>query len=106
PRRLWHVPTRRLAAHLWPGDRRTGTPLLATATVMAGALALALFAPFERLAEVTSVATLIVFALGNLALLKLRRDGVQRRPGEISMPFIVPILGLITCVAMIVSALV
>jgi amino acid transporter len=35
-------------------------------------LVLALAAPFERLAESTSLATLLVFALVNLSLLRLR----------------------------------
>ena len=83
----------------------TATPLRATVLIVAAALALALMAPLERLAEATSLATLIVFAMVNLALLKLRRDGATARPGSIRVPIAVPILGLVSCVAMIAFAL-
>jgi amino acid transporter len=83
----------------------TATPLRATVLIVAAALALALMAPLERLAEATSLATLIVFAMVNLALLKLRRDGATARPGSIRIPIAVPILGLVSCLAMIAFAL-
>src|SRR6185437_12791161 len=51
-------------------DRTTSTPLLATAAIAILALGLALVAPFEQLAEATSLATLFVFAVVNLALIK------------------------------------
>ena len=87
-------------------SRATATPLLATACIATLAATLALVAPFEGLAESTSVATLIVFALVNLALLKLRWDGAKPRRGVVTVPIIVPVLGLRTCLVMIVSALV
>jgi basic amino acid/polyamine antiporter, APA family len=79
----------------------TATPLVATAMIVAAVLALALLAPMERLAESTSLATLVVFAIVNLALLKLRWDGAPAAPGVIRIPVWVPVLGLITCLAMI-----
>jgi amino acid transporter len=84
----------------------TGTPLIATALIAGLALLLALLAPLERLAEFTSLMTLIVFAMINLALLKLRWDGVETRPGQIRVPVVVPVLGLLTCVAMIAVAVI
>jgi amino acid transporter len=81
----------------------TATPLVATAIIVAATLTLALLAPLERLAEWTSITTLIVFALVNLALIKLRRDGVARAP--IQVPAVVPVLGLASCLAMIAFAL-
>jgi amino acid transporter len=45
---------------------KTATPLIATALIVAATLALALLVPFERLAEGTSLATLVMFALVNL----------------------------------------
>src|ERR1039458_555030 len=45
---------------------KTATPLIATALIVAATLALALLVPFELLAEGTSLATLVVFALVNL----------------------------------------
>lgn len=82
----------------------TATPVLATTVTAAAVLVLAWFAPLERLAEYTSVATLAVFALVNLALIKLRRTDLKTRRGTIRLPLIVPILGLITSVLMIASA--
>lgn len=84
---------------------RTATPLIATALVVAAVLALALLAPIERLAESTSLVTLIVFAMVNLALLKLRWDETAAPPGSVRVPTIVPVLGLVSCAAMIAFAL-
>jgi amino acid transporter len=85
--------------------RSTATPLLATATIMALALLLALTAPFERLAELTSLATLMVFALVNLALLKIRLGRGHWPRAAVTMPLAVPVLGLLTSVGMIVTSL-
>ena len=65
-----------LIGRVHPG---TATPLFATALIVALVIALALAIPFERLAESTSVATLVLFALVNLALLGLRYRRVQSR---------------------------
>ncbi len=92
----------RLLGHV---HRRTATPLLATALIMALALLLALFAPFVRLAEFTSLATLIVFALVNLALIKLRLARPKPHRAAVTVPLFVPVLGLISCFAMIVTSL-
>jgi amino acid transporter len=83
----------------------TGTPLIATAAIVAVVLALALTAPLERLAETTSLATLVVFALVNLALLKLKWDGAADSRGGIRIPLPVPALGLVTCLMMIAFAI-
>ncbi len=87
---------------------KTATPLIATALIVAATLALALLVPFERLAEGTSLATLVVFALVNLALLRLRlypRDGKLHTDGPpISVPLWVPAAGLVSCLAMMAAA--
>ena len=93
-----------LPAALGAVSRATATPLTATVLIVAMVLVLALSAPLERLAEATSLATLLVFAMVNLALLKLRRDGAP--PGPITIPVAVPMLGLASCLAMIAFALV
>jgi APA family basic amino acid/polyamine antiporter len=83
----------------------TGTPLIATALISGLVLVLALFVPFDRLAEFTSLATLTVFALVNLALLALRlRDGKRRHDG-IRVPLVIPAAGFFSCLVMIASAL-
>lgn len=82
----------------------TATPLLATALIVTATLALALLFPFERLAEGTSLATLLVFALVNGALLRLRHRGVHTPGPHVRMPMWVPVAGLITCLAMMTAA--
>lgn len=84
---------------------RTATPLLATALITLLVIALALSVSFERLAESTSVATLIIFALVNLSLLRLRHRRVRSHGPHVSVPVWVPLAGFATCVAMIASAL-
>ena len=84
---------------------RTATPLLATALIAASVIALALSVPFERLAEGTSLTTLAVFALVNLSLLRLRHRRVRSPGPHVSIPVWVPVTGLVTCLAMIASAL-
>lgn len=83
---------------------KTSTPLLATALISAIVLVLALFVPFSRLAEFTSLATLLVFALINGALLRLRLQRKKTRPGEITVPLWMPVLGLVTSLLMIAAS--
>ena len=84
---------------------KTATPLVATALIVVLVVVLALTVPLVRLAESTSLATLVVFALVNLALLRLRHRGVQSHRPHVRVPILVPAAGFITCVAMIASAL-
>ena len=91
-----------IAAQVHP---RTATPLFATAFIVVWVITLALTLPLERLAEATSLATLVVFALVNLALLRLRHRRVQSHGPHVSVPVWVPAAGLATCLAMIASAL-
>jgi amino acid transporter len=83
----------------------TSTPLAATGAIVAVTVALVTFIPFERLAEVTSLATLVVFAMVNLSLLRLRRRRVVTDGPHIRIPLWVPAAGFVTCVGMIVAAL-
>ena len=83
---------------------RTATPLIATGLIALLVIALALSVPFERLAEGTSLATLVVFALVNLSLLRLRHRRVRSPGPHVSVPVWVPAAGLVTCLAMIASA--
>ena len=84
---------------------RTATPLVATAVIVAATLALALLVPFERLAEGTSLATLVVFALVNLALLRLRHRRIHTDGPHVRVPLWVPAAGLVTCLAMMAAAI-
>ena len=82
----------------------TSTPLIATAITVAAVLAFALALPIERLAEWTSVATLIVFACVNLSLIVIRRRAVSLVSASL-IPAWVPVAGLITCLFMLATAL-
>ncbi|WP_249779130.1 APC family permease [Bradyrhizobium sediminis] len=84
---------------------RTRTPLPATAFVVLAIVPLALLVPLTPLAELTSLATLAVFAVVNLALLWLRYRGVESLVPHVTVPTWVPAIGLATCTAMIVHAL-
>ena len=92
----------RFAGHVHP---KTATPIVATAIVVIATMVLALFVPFERLAEGTSLATLLVFALVNLSLLRLRWRQVHSPAPHARVPLWVPAAGFATCVAMMAAAL-
>ncbi len=91
----------RIAGRVHP---RTATPLFATILIATSVILLALSAPLERLAEGTSLATLVVFALVNLSLLRLRHRRVHSTGPHVRIPIWVPAAGLATCLAMIASA--
>jgi basic amino acid/polyamine antiporter, APA family len=91
----------RIAGHVHP---KTATPLVATALIVVTTIVLALFVPFERLAEGTSLATLLVFALVNLSLLRLRQRRHHTAGPHIRVPLWVPVAGLVTCFAMMAAA--
>jgi amino acid transporter len=92
----------KIAGHVHP---RTATPLVATALIVVLVILLAVSVSLERLAESTSLATLAVFALVNLALLRLRLRRVHTPGPHVKVPIWVPIAGLVTCLAMVASAL-
>jgi len=83
---------------------KTATPLRATTIIVVVVLVLAMAVPFVRLAELTSVATLVVFALVNIALLRLRWKGEPARGQVFRVPIWIPMAGLVTCIVMIGSA--
>ncbi len=82
-------------------NSRTRTPLVATVAVTAVALAFALWLPLVRLAQLTSLVTLIVFALINLALLRLKRAAPHPQ-GIVRYPLWVPVIGFTLCIGLIV----
>ncbi len=83
----------------------THTPLLATALVGAIVLTLALLLPLEHLADLTSRFTLILFALVNLALIRIKADeGAPPRDGYVARQW-VPWAGFVSCVAFLLADL-
>jgi amino acid transporter len=73
---------------------RVRTPLPATALVTGLILALALALPLVRLAEAASLITLVIFALVNAALWRIKRAG-PTPPGLWSVPTAVPVAGVV-----------
>lgn len=90
----------RAAGHV---HAKTATPVFATVFIAAATIALALTVPFVRLAESTSLATLMVFALVNLALLRLRHRRHVTHTAHVRVPLFVPVAGLATCLAMMAA---
>jgi APA family basic amino acid/polyamine antiporter len=86
-------------------DARTNTPLIATALMAVLVAGLALTVSMERLAESTSLGTLVVFALVNLSLLQLRYHNVSSKERHVRVPTWVPACGLVTSVAMLGTTL-
>lgn len=72
---------------------RTRTPLVATVAVTFAALAGALLMPVVALAQWASFVVLVVFALVNAALLRLKLRRVAAPPGAVRVPAWVPALG-------------
>lgn len=83
----------------------TRTPVIATATVAAAILLLALAFPLEGLAEMTSTTVLIVFTLVNAALLRLKLKKVPAPAGGFTVGAWVPAVGALSCLALLASGL-
>ena len=81
----------------------TGTPLVATAATIAIVLVLALGFPLEGLAEVTSSVTLSIFALVNLALVRLKLTGPPAPEGIFTIGLWVPATGFVTSVVFLTA---
>ena len=83
----------------------TQTPLNATILITVIMLTSSLLVPLDFLVTTTSQIILAVFALVNLALVvvKLRRDPVPE--GIFTVPIIIPIIGVVTCIFMLVGPL-
>jgi amino acid transporter len=83
----------------------TRTPLLATAVTAALVLAFALLFPLDRLADVTSRLTLVLFALVNLALIRIKVRERVPPPGIWLAPAWVPWAAFVSCVGLLAADL-
>ncbi len=80
---------------------RTHTPVVATAAVVVGVLLFALWLPLVTLAKLTSFAILLVFALVNLSLIRIKKR--QQPQANIRVyPVWVPYGGLVLTVLLLV----
>ncbi len=83
---------------------KTRTPVNATVLVAVAVLVLALLAPLDRLAETTSQIILTVFAMVNLALLRLKIGAVPPPQDVFVVPVVVPALGFLCCLGLLFGA--
>jgi APA family basic amino acid/polyamine antiporter len=81
----------------------THTPVFATAFTTALILALALAFPLHDLAELTSRLTLLVFALVNISLVRIKKRDGRASCGTYTAPFWVPYAGAAACLALLVA---
>jgi amino acid transporter len=81
----------------------TRTPLTATALVVILVLIFATLLPIAQLAEATSTIVLVVFSMVNLALIRLKMTGEQPTESVFVVPTWVPIMGLISSVALLIT---
>ena len=98
-----------LPAALGTVSKTTRTPLVATAVTSALVLILALALPLQHLADLTARMTLVVFALVNLSLIRIKgRECPRERPREghaltgFVAPTWVPWAGFASCVALLI----
>ena len=84
----------------------THTPLLATAIGVCAILVLALVVPLAGLADLTARFTLVVFAIVNLALIRIKNRNETPPLGAFICPRWVPFAGLISNVLLLVIDLI
>jgi amino acid transporter len=84
----------------------TVTPWLATSVVVLIVAGVALLFPFAGLAESTSIATLAVFALVNLSLLRLKYRQSGSTGTHVQVPAWMPAAGLASSLLMIIAGLI
>jgi len=84
---------------------KTRTPLNATAFMSAIVLLLALFFPLVTLAKATSTIILFVFALLNVALVRIKLRGDVPPENAVTYPIGLPIAGFFACTGILVFSL-
>lgn len=85
---------------------RTGTPLLATAIGIGAILIMALAVPLAGLADLTARLTLVIFALINIALIRIKTRETEPPAGVFVCPLWVPVAGLGSTVVLLLLDLV
>ena len=86
-------------------NRATGTPLVATVLVSLMLLVMALWFPIETLARFASLLLLVVFALVNLALWRIKRKDANH-DDVFLVPAWVPLIGFISSTAFLLYQLI
>ena len=80
----------------------TQTPVNATAVTTALVLVFAVLLPLHHLADLTSRITLVVFALVNLALIRIKARARPAPPGTYVAPAWMPWAALATCAGLLI----
>ena len=86
-------------------NKRTQTPLVATAIATAVILVLAVSGNLATLAEATSIIILIVFSMVNLSLIRVKRKDPTPE-GLIVFPLVIPLLGFVVSISFVAAELV
>jgi amino acid transporter len=94
----------RLPAILAYVNPRTKTPLVATGVITSVSLTLALLFPIEQLAGLTTQIVLFVFALVNLALLRMKMRGDPKPEGIFTVSSWVAFIGFVSCLGLLIGA--
>jgi amino acid transporter len=84
-------------------NSKTRTPLVATTITAALILLFALFIPLHDLADLTARLTLLVFAVVNLSLVRIKLRGDPPPEGAFVAPTWLPWAGCATCIALLVA---
>ena len=79
---------------------KRSSPLVAVVVVGVLAALLAATGDLGALASTTVLLLLVVFAMVNVSLIRLRNDEVEH--DHVSVPLVVPVLGAVTCVGLVV----
>lgn len=87
-------------------NTRTRTPVMASLFAVFTVLILALFFPLRGLAETTSGIILCLFALLNIALIKIKKQHVVVLKNFTRYPMWIPVLGAVVCTAMLLFKIV
>lgn len=95
-----------LARALTHLNARTGTPLLVTAFGIGAILVLALAVPLSELADLTARFTLVVFAIINIALIRIKSSEAAAPLHVFVCPMWVPVAGLVSSIGLLLLDLV
>lgn len=82
-------------------NKHTQTPIVATILVAFFILVFALWLPLITLAKITSLIMLLLFAMVNLSLIIIKYKSVSADENIATYPIIIPITGLILCLALV-----
>jgi basic amino acid/polyamine antiporter, APA family len=78
-------------------DPKRQTPTMATIFVVAVMIAGTLLLPLISLAQVTSLLVLSIFTLVNMSLIAIKRQSKKSHPGYITVPIMIPYIGVLLC---------